>query len=77
MLSTVSDSGTDSQALPLLPATTNDDSPESRADRFQRLYLMLDLAIALTDDEDDDCSFMLLNAIVTSSNTTLKRRSLQ
>jgi hypothetical protein len=80
MLSAVSNSGADSpEALPpLLPTKTSADSAEeSRADRFKRLHMMLDLVIALADDEDDDCSFMLLNAIVKSSNTTLERRSLQ
>jgi hypothetical protein len=70
VLSTVSNSGADSQSLPLQP-TPPSDSPESRADWFRRLYLILDfaiaimddddddLAIAIMDDDDDDCSFML------------------
>jgi hypothetical protein len=81
MLSALSNSGTDSPQdplPPLLPTITSADSAEeSRADRFRRLHMMLDLVIALADDEDDDCSFMLLNAIVKLSNTTLERRSLQ
>jgi hypothetical protein len=77
LLSMVSDNGADSQALPLLPTTS--DSPESHAIRRKRLHLLLDLAVRVTDDEDeDDCSFMLLNAVVASSkNTSLKGRSSQ
>jgi hypothetical protein len=68
-----------SQALSALLPRTNTDSPESHAVRHKRLHLILDLAIKVNNDEDeDDNCFNLLNAFVASSKkTSLKRRSLQ
>jgi hypothetical protein len=76
LLSMVSKSGANSQALPLIPTTSG--SPESRAIGRKRLHLILVLAIKVTDDDEDDSSFMLVNPIVASSKKAcLKRRSLQ